>query len=244
MKYSILLTSVVVAVGLYGCYELYDYLKPINYSDDRWVIFDFDGTIAATVPTMMAVINELQTIYGYQPVKGAELESLRKVPAKELVGTRLGLAWYQLPLFQYRFRKAAKKHLPTVKLHDGVHDVIVAAKQAGCKIGVISSNSVEFITNFFRKNDVPLFDDISEASIFGKAAVIKKFMKRNGIKQQNAVYVGDETRDIEACHDAGVTSIAVSWGGNCAQLLEQYRPTELVHDAEGLQGAIQKCLVT
>ncbi len=242
MKHPILRLILAVAV-LYGSYELYDYYKPVNYTNDKWVIFDFDGTIAATVPTMMAVLNELQPIYGYAPVEETELESLRQLPARELMEKRFGLSWYHLPLFQYRFRKAAKKHLDIVELNDGMHDLLIVLKKAGYKIGIVSSNSIEFITGFFRKNDLPLFDDISEASIFGKAAVIKKFMKRNGIRLSSAIYVGDETRDIEAAHDVQVPCIAVSWGGNCAQLLQQYQPAELVHDAVGLQEAIQKHIV-
>jgi HAD superfamily hydrolase (TIGR01549 family) len=221
-------------------YMAFDYFKPIKYTTDKWVIFDFDGTLAATISGMIVCVNELQPIYGYALVRDDELEDLRRQPAQALIEKRLGLSWWQLPLFQYRFRNTAKKHLDTVQLNDGMLDVLTSLKHAGYKIGIISSNSAQFITKFFKKNNLPQFDDISESSIFGKAAVITRFMRRNGIPEQNTVYIGDETRDIEASHKAQVHCIAVSWGGNCAKLLATYKPDALVHEAEHLMSAIKK----
>ncbi|MBM3893357.1 HAD-IA family hydrolase [Candidatus Dependentiae bacterium] len=224
-------------------YMAFDYFKPINYTADKWVIFDFDGTIADTLPVMMMVVNELQPAYGYKSVRQEEIEALRTMTAKELIEQRLGLSWWQLPLLQYRFRKAVQKHLPAIQLNAGMEDVLHSLKDSGYKVGVISSNSTQFITNFFKKHKLPLFDDISEASIFGKAAVIGRFVKRNGIRKQNAVYIGDETRDIEASRKAKIPCIAVGWGGNSAALLLEYQPNVLVHDAGHLMSAIQQYVI-
>ncbi|MBK7733406.1 MAG: HAD hydrolase-like protein [Bacteroidales bacterium] len=44
-------------------------------------------------------------------------------------------------------------------------------------------------------------------------------MIREQLHAERIVYVGDETRDIEACQAAGIPVIAVSWGLNRRELL-------------------------
>ena len=43
------------------------------------------------------------------------------------------------------------------------------------------------------------------------------------------IYIGDETRDIEAAHDAKIKIIAVTWGLNSRQILTKYKPEWLVN---------------
>jgi phosphoglycolate phosphatase len=73
-----------------------------------------------------------------------------------------------------------------------------------------------------------IFDSIYSAStIFGKAKVLKSMMKTNKIDKDLCVYIGDETRDIQAAKEVGLESIAVSWGYNTLDILSTYEPTYL-----------------
>gem|GEM_PF-5446067 len=44
----------------------------------------------------------------------------------------------------------------------------------------------------------------------GKTSMIKKLMKRHGIKKEEAVYIGDEVRDIMTCRPIDLPVISVS----------------------------------
>jgi phosphoglycolate phosphatase len=70
----------------------------------------------------------------------------------------------------------------------------------------------------------------SGSSIFGKHEVIKEILQMHQYRPEEAGYIGDETRDIEAAKKAGVSAIAVSWGFNSRSILEQYCP-DVVLDA-------------
>ena len=50
--------------------------------------------------------------------------------------------------------------------------------------------------------------------------------------------IGDEVRDVDAAHKAGIDSMAVSWGFNSIELLESSAPTHLVHSPEELIGQV------
>ncbi|MGL4623235.1 MAG: HAD hydrolase-like protein, partial [Chroococcidiopsis sp.] len=110
------------------------------------------------------------------------------------------------------------------------------------KVGILSSNSKDNIFAFLELNDMDyLFDFIyTEAALFSKSRVIKKILKQEKIAPSESVYVGDETRDIEAAKRSKVTAIAVSWGFNSAAALEQYQPDFLIHQPAELITAIDK----
>lgn len=88
-----------------------------------------------------------------------------------------------------------------------------------------------------------LFDDInSESILFGKHRIINRLLKQQNIPKHQAIYVGDETRDITAAHQSQIYSIAVTWGFNSANILAQYQPDFIIHEPQDLPGTIASIL--
>ena len=114
------------------------------------------------------------------------------------------------------------KHL---KAFDGINELLDNLKNSGLNLSVLSSNSVNNITDFFDKNNIVGFDNIiSSNNIFGKHKTLKKFMKHNNLTSDEIIYVGDELRDVEACKKLAVKVIAVLWGFDPKNLLEIGNP--------------------
>jgi phosphoglycolate phosphatase len=67
-----------------------------------------------------------------------------------------------------------------------------------------------------------------EASLFGKASKLRKVMKRLAIATDRTLYVGDETRDIDAALRAHVSVAAATWGYGHRNALEARRPTHML----------------
>ena len=63
--------------------------------------------------------------------------------------------------------------------------------------------------------------------------IIKIIKKENALKDK-CIYIGDETRDIEAARKAGVKVAAVSWGLNSREALEKYQPDWLLENPKNL----------
>ncbi|MBK7488721.1 MAG: HAD hydrolase-like protein [Bacteroidales bacterium] len=69
-------------------------------------------------------------------------------------------------------------------------------------------------------------------------------MIREQLHAERIVYVGDETRDIEACQAAGIPVIAVSWGLNRRELLASLSPDQIADRPEELPDRVRQVLLS
>ena len=105
----------------------------------------------------------------------------------------------------------------------------------GYKLGILTSNSEENVSKFLKKNNLDLFDFIhSESSILGKSKAMHDLLKKHGIRPEEAIYVGDEIRDIEAARKTNIEIIPVCWGYNSKQILEKQNPDFLIDEPRQL----------
>ena len=54
------------------------------------------------------------------------------------------------------------------------------------------------------------------------------------IEADRALVVGDTSFDLEMAHNAGVESVAVTWGAHPRDLLAQYSPRMMLDDIRGI----------
>ena len=59
------------------------------------------------------------------------------------------------------------------------------------------------------------------------------------MKAHEAVYVGDEVRDIVACRRIGMPIISVTWGFNSADFLASAGPNHLAQSPEELRQILE-----
>jgi phosphoglycolate phosphatase len=64
-------------------------------------------------------------------------------------------------------------------------------------------------------------------------------MKENNLIPEETVYVGDESRDINAAHKAGIKIISVSNGFESDIILNEFNPDALIPNFSEMQSAIQ-----
>ncbi|MBD3389167.1 MAG: HAD-IA family hydrolase [Candidatus Altiarchaeales archaeon] len=63
--------------------------------------------------------------------------------------------------------------------------------------------------------------------------------KRLGVKPEDCIYVGDMVEDIQACRQANMPVIAVTWGLHSKSRLEAEKPDHLVEDPVELMEVIK-----
>jgi HAD superfamily hydrolase (TIGR01549 family) len=190
-------------------------------------IFDFDGTIANTIPAFISIFKKLGEGYGMS-IEDETLLKLRDRPIKEIFH-ELNIPLIKLPFIARKSRKEFNKEVAHLKPIKGMKDLLLTLKKQGQTLGIVSSNSKESIKKFLEENDLQIFDFISTNNrVFGKAKSLKKIFKVNEYSKENAVYIGDEIRDIEAARKVGIKMISVTWGVNTRDGLSQYNPDFLV----------------
>ncbi len=72
-----------------------------------------------------------------------------------------------------------------------------------------------------------------------KARVLRRIVQRSDIDFSQVIYVGDETRDIDASKQVGILVAAVTWGFSSREALATQRPAFLIDHPRQLLGAAQ-----
>src|SRR5579883_1102110 len=199
------------------------------------IIFDFDGTIADTVDALVCIANRLAEVFGYVPIAPEDLAMLKNLSSREIIKYS-GIPLFKIPFLVKKVKSELKSKIPELKPIPGVKDVLIVLKSQGNRLGIITSNSQDNVTEFLKANNLEdLFDFIySGVTIFGKTTIINNVLKQQQLNPQKVIYVGDETRDIEASKKANIKVIAVAWGFNSAEVLASQNPNFLIYQPSEL----------
>jgi len=189
--------------------------------------FDFDGTLADTMPWFNSILNTVADKYGFRKIDLTERENLRHREASEIL-KYLGIPLWKLPAIMTHVRTLMQDIDPSVHLFDGIADAVARIKAGGVRLAVISSNSIENVQRVLGADTCALFDDYEcGTDLFGKAAKIDRLMRRHEVAPERFLLVGDEMRDIDAARKAGVRVGSVAWGYNHVDALRERKPDEL-----------------
>jgi phosphoglycolate phosphatase len=200
----------------------------------RAMIFDFDGTIADTLESVISILNGLSAEFGYRQAAPEEIPTLRAMSARE-VALRLGVSWHQLPRIATRVRQEMGRKMVDVAPCAGMPAALVALRARGLKLGMLTSNSRANVDAFLSGHPQLSFDFISTGSgLFGKQRRLKRLLQQQKLALAEACYVGDEVRDIEAAQQLGLRMIAVSWGYCSPTLLASSAPDHLITSPDEL----------
>jgi phosphoglycolate phosphatase len=74
--------------------------------------------------------------------------------------------------------------------------------------------------------------------------MMKKIIKLERLDKDACIYVGDETRDIEAAHRAKLPIVSVTWGFNSKKILVKYKPDFLANQPNDLLKILNKNATT
>jgi phosphoglycolate phosphatase len=195
----------------------------------KLIIFDFDGTIADTHDALLKIANRLSSEFGYQPLNAMELELLKNLSSREII-KQSRISPMKLPFLLKRVKIELGKEIQDLSPISGIEMALARLKKEGYQLGILTSNRKTNVITFLEKNNMlSLFDFIfSEVSLFGKHKVLERILKQYRLNSQEVVYVGDETRDINAARKSRVKAFAVGWGFNSPAILAQHQPDCLV----------------
>jgi len=190
----------------------------------KYIIFDFDGTLADSTAVFASAWNTIAQKYKFKGIELKEIEALKKLSIAER-SKLFDFPMYKLPMILPQFYRLYRQSLNDVHLYDGMKEVLLEIDKRGYKILIISSNSQENILEFLKMNGIHCVSDVLCSNrIFGKDKVIKKFLKDSSITSSEVLYIGDEQRDIVACKKAGVPIIWVGWGYDAIEVVKHEEP--------------------
>lgn len=183
------------------------------------VLFDFDGTLVNTNDVIIASWQ-----HTYKHYRGRE-ESIEKITAcfGEPLLITMAREFPEVAPEEsaevYRQFQQQNAHL-LVKIFPGIVDLLKALKEAGYRMGIVTSRTRESalrymdmfgITEYFEAmvtcDDTTVHKPNPEPILLG--------LEKMGITKDEAIMIGDSPFDIKCANNAGVKSVMVDWRITC-----------------------------
>lgn len=188
------------------------------------VIFDFDGTIGDSFGLIVDIFHHITK--REERLTDKQMTELRGYPLA-VIAKRLKVPWYRIPWLLARGRLLMGKRMHEVPLFPGMGKTIEQLHAEGHDLFIVSSNSGRNVRKFLKQHHLyKYFTEVKgNAGLFGKSHAISKLCRSNSVRISDAVYIGDETRDVIATKAIGMRIIAVGWGFADDDFLKKLHPT-------------------
>jgi pyrophosphatase PpaX len=208
----------------------------------RWpvVLFDFDGTLADTIPLIVASYHHAIGTLG-ERAKEREVRSWIGRPLQPVLEERYpGRGAYLTDV--YRAWNLAN-HDDLILEVEGMPALLDAVHANGARTGVVSSKKAETVRLGLRAVQLDTRIDViagQEHTTRHKPdpAPLVYAAERLGVPPGDCVYIGDAVVDVEAARAAGMGAVAVTWGAGESALLQAAEPDALVRDVGELRAVL------
>jgi phosphoglycolate phosphatase len=185
----------------------------------RAVLFDLDGTLADTAPDLAAAVNLMRTQRNLKPTPYEHLRSHASGGARGLLGAGFGITPHDADFeamreeFLTNYETAICQHS---RLFDGIAELLRSIQASELLWGIVTNKAARFTQTL-----VPLLGlEHAHCVISGDTtphikphpAPLLEAARQLKLQPQECCYIGDDLRDIQAAHAAGMFSIAATWG--------------------------------
>lgn len=184
------------------------------------VFFDLDGTLADTSADLAAPVNAMRVERGLPPMPVERLRPFTSMGARGLLAKGLDVhvghpdheALRQDFLRRYEARICVDTHL-----FEGMARVLDALDAAGIPWGVVSNKFERYVRpilgtlGLMERSRTAIGGDTAShakphpAPLLHAAAIV-------GVEPARCVYVGDDLRDVQAAHAAGMQAVVAAYG--------------------------------
>ncbi len=200
----------------------------------RLVMFDFDGTLADTMPWVLGVSDRLADEFKFRHVDRSQINDLRSHDARTLLKLHQIPLW-KVPLIAHRFRELMAAEISQITPFPGIPDLLRRLANQGRRLAIVTSNSTENVRSVLGPEIGGLIQHYEGgASIFGKRGKLKRVVRRSGVRPEQAIFIGDEIRDAQAARHAGLAFGGVCWGYTHPEALRIHAPALMFETIEDM----------
>ena len=182
------------------------------------VLFDFDGTFADTAPDLAAAVNRMRAQRGLAPLDTATVRPYASMGARGLLRVGLGVtpehADYAAMRDEFLERYAEAVCVET-RLFPGISELLAALAKRRISWGIVTNKSTRFtecIVPQLAVQPACVVCGDSTPHLKPHPASLLLAAERLAAAPADCLYAGDDLRDVQAAHAAGMRSAAVLWG--------------------------------
>ena len=185
----------------------------------RAILFDLDGTLADTAPDLAAAVNRLRHERGLQATPYHLLRPVASAGARGLIGASFGVTpeddEYEPLRIAFLDNYAAAIAVES-RLFDGIPAMLDQLTAGGLRWGIVTNKVARFTDVLVPKIGLQHAACVISGDTTPHAkphpAPLLEAAQRLGLAPEECWYVGDDLRDIQAGHAAGMPTIAAGWG--------------------------------
>ena len=209
-------------------------------------IFDFDGTLANTLPDLKITINLTRAHYGLSPVTEADV--LRHVNNHIPRYIQLMIPelcdeekWKEAEQVYYSIYD--HNYLNETVPYDGIPEILAKLKADGIKLAVMSNKNHEHVTRMVEALFPGVFDSvwgtIPEVPAKPNPARAHMIAAEFGAQMNEIAFIGDSDVDMITAVNAKTVPVGVSWGYRPADCLKENGAMYTPVDAAELYNTIK-----
>lgn len=210
------------------------------------MLFDLDGTLADTIPLLLASMRAAYTAVG--GVIPGDREWLRGMgtPLRAQFMTWEGGDVDRVEALIAVYRDFQVANLAGyVKEYAGVRELVDALRAAGHPVAVVTGKG-DYMARITLRQVALLdpFDVIVGAEHTTRhkpdAEPLLLGAERLGVRPEGALYIGDAPNDVLAARAAGMLDVWAAWGPFMASELEAFAPTHVARSPQDVLDLIQR----
>ena len=184
------------------------------------LLFDLDGTLIDSAPDLAGAANDMRSARGLPQLPYASFRPMVGSGARGMVGAGFGVGPDQAEFASLRDEFLNRYEQRMTQLTQVFSDVLPLLSQleaAAIPWGIVTNKATRFASplvealNLHKRSAVLIAGDTTAHSKPHPAPLLEA-ARRMRIHPSDFAYVGDDLRDIQAGHAAGMTTVAVRWG--------------------------------
>lgn len=204
------------------------------------IIFDWDGTVMDSTHSITRSIQLASQDLGL-PVPSQE-------EANWIIGLSLETGLYRIlpqldeqtmPQFIERYRYHYFQCDTELQLFEGMNELLVDLKQKNILLSVATGKKRIGLDRALEATGLgPIFNATrcaDETKSKPDPQMLHELMWELDIKPTEALMVGDTTHDIDMAHQAGMDSLAVTYGAHDLRTLQRSEPVGIAHNVTQMQ---------
>lgn len=184
------------------------------------VFFDLDGTLIESAPDLAAAANHLRQERGLPPLPLSELRPWVGAGARGMVGAALDVHPGQADFDALRDAFLAQYEQRLTQFTHVFQDMIPVLHQIQSRLmpwGIVTNKHQRFtgpIVQALGLNQQAAAIICGDTTPYAKPhpAPLLEAARQVGVAPEACLYVGDDLRDIQAGHAAGMSTVAAAWG--------------------------------
>jgi len=196
----------------------------------KLVIFDFDGVIEDTFELSFGFFREQFPNLTHDEYRTWFDDNFYKVIKEKNISINVG-AYYR------KYDTALKKREISPNIKKALESL-----HGDFSLAVVSSSFDGTLIRYLKRNGIShIFDHVWGATVHkSKVEKLKGLMNVHAVEPDQCRFITDTLGDIREAWEAGIQSIAVTWGFHPRERLESGHPAAIVATPQELMGYLEK----